>query len=167
MPRLWHTSPGPTDTMWALTVEGPDRHWRRKRLPLPDSGVLSLFPCNVQGTILRVAFQQVPSVMAPPHGGPLALKRVASHWILSPRTQHSSPSPWMAVLKPQRAVSQQACQQGTSGNISVGHSCALFNKVWTSPCQEGEDVAPLADWFLSGVLYLNPGDSLHVLFLYT
>ena len=82
VPCLWHTSPEPADMMWALTVEGAKR-----------SGVISFFfSLQCAGHHPSGCLSSKFHVMAPPHGGLLAAKRVASQWILPPRTQHPPPT---------------------------------------------------------------------------
>ena len=132
VPCLWHTSPEPADMMWALTVEGAKR-----------SGVISFFfPCNVQGTILQGAFPASSMLWHLPMGASWQPRG----WLLSefcPLEHNTLPQPVNGCPRTPKSSFPASLPASTSGNISVGHSCALFNKVCTSALPgEGEDEAP-------------------------
>lgn len=128
MPCLWHTLPELADMMWALTVEGAKR-----------SGVISFFPLQCAGHHPSGCLSSKFHVMAPPHGGLLAAKRVASQWILPPRTQHSPPT---LSSNPKEQFPSKPASKHFREHLSGPQLCPL-QQGWTSALPgEGEDVAP-------------------------
>ena len=134
--------PLPTSQMLNFVGRGRWRDIARGRVSLPGSGVLSLFPCKVQGTIPQHGFPLSSVSWHLPMGGSWHSKR----WLLSefcPLEHNTLPWPMNGCPQTPKSSFPASLPASTSGNISAGHSCALFNKVWTSALPgEGEDVAP-------------------------
>ena len=134
---------------------------------LPGSGVLSLFPCKVQGTIPQHGFPASSVSWHLPMGGSWHSKR----WLLRefcPLEHNTLPPPMNGCPQTPKSSFPASLPASTSGNISAGHSCALFNKVWTSALPGvGEDVAPSCRLVPFWGDLPQSQRLLHVLFLYT